>query len=310
MLQRLSTCMNAMLSRVGALDPHTRVLFEQNHGSAIEQIQELTGDRAFPELRTFCDRLLAALQRTHRTASRPDVTTPLFENFIHGITYFRNQAPGTRHPLYHRLLSCGPGTHAFRDAYLRCEVPGMQITRSERRERASRILRCYTERLIYDAIWQREHVHMPAVGTEERTPQDSGHEFYMTEVHKDFETCFPSMRIQVEVQYDPSGSIPVRALVLRFAHNTVTSKELYQKSIVGRNLYGPTVEAARWTSRQSYIKTQSFDQETSWRPVTGDAVARMSITPTPTQTSMPAAAFQDSARFEMGQRFGGGKKKE
>jgi len=305
MLRQARESMNAMILRVGRLEPNVLDLFRAHNYRSIESMLEYTNDRKFPELRTFHDRLKTAIQYEKPKATLDRVTI-LFENFIKGITYFCDQEKAVRQPIYHRLLSCGSGSHAFRDTFLKCDVPGAPLSRQDRRERSERIQRCYIERQIYDAIWQHEHLHLPRVGTEERTPQDDGHEYFMNEVHSDFQTCFPDMTINAEVQYD-SNNMPVRLMLVRSARGVVTSKEVYQKEVIAQHLYGSLVDAARWTPRQSYMKVQSFEVEKPWRPVEGDALEHIRLIPRPlsTQKESRLAQFNPSVRMEMNERFGG-----
>ena len=47
--------------------------------------------------------------------------TLIFNEFIKGMTYFSYQQKEiNKHPIYHRLFSCGDGSHSFRNNFNRC----------------------------------------------------------------------------------------------------------------------------------------------------------------------------------------------
>lgn len=122
--------------------------------------------------------------------------TEVFDAFIHGITYFHNDLPAdpVSAPLYHHPKSCGARSEGPRT----CSIHDDAIHLKKNKKLA---YLCYLERLIYDKIHTRYNLFFPKRGTDVESAQDEGHIEKINRVEKDFTTCFPNLKISVEIEF-------------------------------------------------------------------------------------------------------------
>jgi len=241
-----------------------------------------------PDIRGYLDRIYNNLLRWDPRAPRG--ITRLFTEFIKGITYFADQETSAETPVYHRLFSCGPkGDPAYRENHLVC-LEG--LTARQRMARRPLIERCYIERLIYDALFQHENVGTPVSRSDvsrttvphhdrnsdvEYASQDEGHLFRLDLTRRDFETCFPEIKIDLEVQYNdgfPTGVTIVRMFKDRGALTIERYDKPYAFSAAGVKVYEGFVACTRELSDgRSFFKVQHFDGgERQWVPLSDAAV--------------------------------------
>lgn len=200
----------------------------------------------------------------------PQSLTKLFEEFIKGITYFRQQLdPRHTFPVYHRLHSCGPNNKDMdaphRGANLIC--PG-GLPRSERLRRKALTERCYLERLVYDALFKHYSLSHPERGNAE-IEQDERHVERLRLVAQDYMTCFRNMRIKVNMRYE--SGYPTGLEVKRFKKDELVSTEVYVKTLGDLQnkfaVYEPGVYCKRvvHASGKVFAKINLFDMEQDWK---------------------------------------------
>jgi hypothetical protein len=186
----------------------------------------------------------------------PTNITKMFGELIRGITYFHNQIDKRNpSPIYHRILSCGPGdTHYRKDNHICIKTN----TNKERQTKRPMIERCYIERLIYDELYKYE---MPI-------NQDTGHLYRLDLTREDYETCFKYMKLVVEIQYH--DNYPSGIIIHRYKHKKIYSTEIYEKYVrfdkFGMKYYEEPVECRRiLPNGKMYEKTQNFYTEYKWK---------------------------------------------
>lgn len=202
--------------------------------------------------------------------STPQSLTKLFEEFIKGITYFRQQLdPRHPFPVYHRLHSCGPNNKdmdaAHRASNLIC--PG-GLPRSEKFRRKALTERCYVERLVYDALFKHYTLLHPEKGNAD-VEQDERHIERLRLVEQDYRTCFRNMRVEVDVRYE--SGYPTRLEVKRFKKHELVSTEVYVKTLGDLqnkfSVYEPGVYCKRVVHARGgvFAKINVFDMEQDWK---------------------------------------------
>lgn len=207
-----------------------------------------------------------------KVAAAPSMVTKLFEEFIKGITYFRQQIdPRHPFPVYHRLHSCGPNLYGaqmdeeYRGAHLTC--PG-GLPRSEKNRRKTLIERCYLERLIYDELYRHFALHHPARGNAE-PEQDLAHTTRLRLVESDYRSCFRDGRIEIAIRYE--SNYPTHLEVRRYKKDALVSTEVYVKTLGDLSnrfvVYEPGVYCHRLISKDSvaFAKVNVFDMEQDWK---------------------------------------------
>ena len=188
-------------------------------------------------------------------AMRLSVTT-LFENFIKGLTYFaKEQSKST--PIYHRIYSCGPHSETHRLGNLVCNTSLNEIEIGRRR---ILIERCYIERLIYDQLYVHETLHFPLSGNSIHQ-QNVGHLYRLDLTRKDFETCFPDVKITVEIEYQ--DGFPYILIVQRTDKaNKMDTYLKYYKTVRLNNRgvreYEDIVTVVKIENGKTYTKTNTF----------------------------------------------------
>lgn len=207
-----------------------------------------------PALRSLHDKVFTKHLKYNKNI--PTHVTNLFENFITGITYFRNEQEQAI-PIYHRLYSCGPYENTYRQGNLVCTD---DLSKKKLNRRKSLIERCYIERLIYNNLYIEESLHFPKTGVQENE-QNEGHLFRMDLTKKDFESCFPNTKINIDIEY--SDNFPFKLII-----NKINPKEeltlTYNKSFTimanGNKIYEDAVECIKHDHKNNkkYIKTSRF----------------------------------------------------
>jgi hypothetical protein len=220
--------------------------------------------RSTPSLRGNFDRIFTNYMRVDRRM--PSGITRILDAFIRGISYFSYQAMEAS-PIYHRLMSCGTGTDAFRAAFQQC-TPDMATNRRE--DIKQRIHTCYLERLIYNEMFKHQTLLFPLNGTEE----DNDHLNWLDQTHRDYLSCFPKSDIVVELTFDQMW--PIRLTIQRKVRGAIVSTESYTRTLTialdGGKAYEDAVDCTRETAAHAYYKTQRFTHETRWIKTTrGDA---------------------------------------
>lgn len=188
-------------------------------------------------------------------AMRLSVTT-LFENFIKGLTYFAKEQSKTT-PIYHRLYSCGPHSETHRLGNLVCST---SLTEMEIGRRRILIERCYIERLIYDQLYIHETLHFPTSGNSIHQ-QNAGHLYRLDLTRKDFESCFPDVKITVEIEYQ--DGFPYSLIVQRKDQAKKVDTYLkYYKTVRLNNRgvreYEDIVTVVKIENGKTFTKTNTF----------------------------------------------------
>ena len=276
----LERAVRVLQGAAAATPPDVLALFKMHQALQLERL----ADALLPDLRSSYDTLFKNTLHWQRPRAVSHVTT-MFDEFIKGITYFDDQPLGPRAPAYHRLFSCGTGRTAFRQSYLQCRDDGT-MSGPDRRRTQEQIQTCYIERLVYDALFKHEHLHFPT-HNQSVTPQDAGHEHFLTVTRGDFQSCFPHMDLRVHVDFD--GNVPVRLEITRIVHGRRTSSSIYIKELhAGHGTYDPFVKCFLVKANgETTTRIQTFRRlPHPWRRVTPEAAGTM--TPTPRAPDAPA----------------------
>ncbi len=272
-LDRIATATRALLTRVQALPWEALHAFAEENAMPLQQTREAVRDilkrHPIPALRSSYDRLYRVLPDGASRRAGASVTS-IFTAFIRGVTFFSDQPLDATprwqgHPIYHRLASCGSGGA---DA-LECG-PGM--SRDARRATKARVDTCAIERLIYDALWGRM---MPTASStwNADSPQDAGHAHAVQTTLAFHASCFPGLRLDVEVAYHMhEHDLPVRLSVRRWTRQRtgrapiLQSVETYDKEVHvdtnGTLLYTGFVRCTKayGDGSRTWTRVQTFDQ--------------------------------------------------
>ena len=184
----------------------------------------------------------------------PTYISDLFENLIKGITYFSHEKENV-YPIYHRLYSCGPYEDTHRSGNLICTE---KLDKKELIRRRPLIERCYIERLLYDLLYIHESLHFPKLGPQD-LKQDDGHIFRMNLTKKDFESCFPSTKIECKIEYD--DNFPYKVIITRIVSGKITHMtyiKTFQITPIGNKVYDSMVECIKEEGGNKYFKLCSF----------------------------------------------------
>lgn len=271
------------------------LLAENNNASyakASEELQtrsyiQLANSYTHPDqFRKLLHELIRSIFRTSlRDEWKVSITsvTPIFEEFIRGITHFHDQNSSTDEivapyfrdgvpilgpgPVYHRLFSCGLGTDSFRRNFLSCQE---KMSINDRTRVSNRVKTCYIERLIYEQIFKYMLNHFPSKGDCNRS-QNHAHIDFLEKIKKDFNTCFPHLQIRVHVEWDSTIRLPISLTITREQNLKVTSQEIYNRLIMNPynneqfKKYDPIVSCMRLTEMgNKFSKVQ--DYETGEKP--------------------------------------------
>jgi len=215
-----------------------------------------------PQFISFHDKIFKSVLDIDKRFPRG--VTKLFEELIKGITYFSYQIdPSKPMPIYHRIYACGVGDDFHRQSHHICSK---ELPREEKKRRKDIIERCYIERLIYDALYKREEVHIPQTWNAE-TAQDDGHRHRLALTREDFQSCFQDHEINIELGYD--GSIPCEVRIQRSVKGRLLYEETYTKFIeitsFGTKQYSEMVECTKHMDGKVYKKVQSFKTKSTYK---------------------------------------------
>jgi hypothetical protein len=242
--------------------------FESLHWTEISRVINTLRGIKDPTIRGAHDRIFKNVFGIQKRV--PSALTILFAKFIKGITHFQNQnASGTETPIYHRLYSCGTGDDAFRNTFQRCTE---DMDKQDRLDVRKRIETCYIERLVYDCMYRNLAMFFPGVGTEEHT-QNKQHMDRLLITKTDFETCFPNLRIEIEMDFDNDAMHwPTRLTISRYIKDRPVSKETYNRTIsfsnvLGDRMYEDAVDATRETDQHKYFRVQRFAYKPAWKRI-------------------------------------------
>jgi len=266
-LDTLKATLTRWETQLKRIHPEIRSEFMSLYWSELTRVIGILRGIQDPTIRSLHDRIFKNLLGIEKRI--PSAITLLFGKFIKGITYFQNQnASRVEIPIYHRLYSCGTGDDAFRNTYQRC-LPDMD--KQDRNDVKIRIETCYIERLIYDHMYRHLVLFFPLTGTEEPT-QDNAHIDRLALTKEDFETCFPNLRISIDIEYD-STHWPIELKIQRYIRDKLVSTEQYRKTIIFGDLfndkmYEEAVEATKTTSEYTYFRIQRFAYRPSWKRLT------------------------------------------
>jgi hypothetical protein len=159
------------------------------------------------------------------------VPTKIFNEFIKGITYFRDEAPADN-PRYHRLRSCGPKNKTI-------------ISRFENPSDKYFVRKCYIERSIYNQIYKHFF-----------EKQDLGHLNELKNTERYYIKHFPNEHLQIRIVYDPITHYPYR-LILTDPLNK--RKETYTK-----HWNSEIVNCELNINGIKYFKINTFDHLGEW----------------------------------------------
>lgn len=130
--------------------------------------------------------------------------------------------------------------------------------------------RCYVERLIFDALWNKETVNESQDESQDESQGDTQGDAHVKRIEltkKDFQTCWGEQR-DVRVHVDYMDNFPYKVYIENYYGKRLISSEVYTKTYVfsagGNKIYNAIVECVRTTGRKSYAKSQSYRYEEDW----------------------------------------------
>jgi len=157
--------------------------------------------------------------------------TEIFDEFVKGITLFNHDLPAQPidAPAYHRPKSCGPRSSPDRKCAIDDGPSELEINKKL-------AFTCYIERLIYNEIHTRYNLYFPPNSSFDiYSAQDEGHVAKIKRVCNDFETCFPNIKIVVELGFDKIEDLeyPSSCRIIQTSKrlNQLVSSELFIKEV-------------------------------------------------------------------------------
>lgn len=178
-----------------------------------------------------------------------------FNQFVQGITFFQHHHHTIRNgrnrgrpinPLYHRDLSCGPKgvASSYWANNFDCSVPGLSIEEKERRK--NRIITCFVERMIWNAIYSKKFGVLP----------DIGHSFHVREKLDDLLRSCTDYEIKVKIKFS-STKKPKQLTIIHISHqNTISSSN--SDTSLGTYQNQTTQRPARVTNRNNVREKEIY----------------------------------------------------
>jgi hypothetical protein len=260
-LTSVSTKLKSFLTALNAEDSLLKTAFLNLHSTELNRIaftlKSIKNNSLLPLAQQFYNELQIG-------AHIPTGVTLIFNEFIKGITFFEDEQSADT-PIYHRLVSCGPGDDSFRNAYLQCNSSMSPV---EVQKVSNRINTCYIERLIYDVLWKDQSLYFPTSVTDSGNKQNKGHLDRIEVTHNDYKTCFPDTHIEAHIIY--MHMWPSELTLVKKVRDTIVSVVTYTKtvafSITGAKYYENIVESHMTDSNDmKYLKVSTFANRGSWR---------------------------------------------
>ena len=165
--------------------------------------------------------------------------TRIFNYFIRGITYFRNERLINENPLYHRPLSCGSRTLPIDKKF---KITNLSENTAEDRRLAMQ--QCYIERRIYDILYEK------IIGE-----QDFAHAMELVKMERLYQEMYGFSLPSVKIMAYKNSIEPIR-LHIDFS---LRHSETYQKT-------EGIVKATKREGAQYFCKNQTEDHEATWSP--------------------------------------------
>jgi hypothetical protein len=161
--------------------------------------------------------------------------TRTFNEFIKGITYFKNEIENKNNiPIYHRAASCGNSNSHFRRQYLKCYSTNLPEDINIKKQH---IFKCYLERMIYDKMYKELTCHFQQQAFHVNLEQNEGHRFQLSERANNFNSCFLGIKININMVFE---NLFPTILELEYIENgNIIKKEIYEK-IINIDEYGNT----------------------------------------------------------------------
>lgn len=260
-LSELATSCSMFYKELEKTKEGQQMLFKDKHYDLLLKMKHFMNNvKGNTAIRSLHDKIFKVLQFTKNA---PMGYTVMFEEFIKGMTYFSSQSPSKKHPIYHRLASCGPIDEKHRSKFVQCNANN--TNNNERKLVKKRVETCYIERLIFDEIYKNQTLFFPHTAAYKKHSQDDGHVNWLeNEIKKDYKACFPSMSINVQV----SGyvqSMPTCLEISRFKNGRLASVEKYRKQVDADKKYDYFVEGILIKSQKSEKrKIQCFEKKSKW----------------------------------------------
>ena len=188
--------------------------------------------------------------------------TDIFHDFIKGITWFDNEHTySPKEPAYHRPGSC-PANGQNNPTCTK----GNNIN-------ANVIEKCYIERLIYNAIWQKIMMF----------PQDKQHNDWLENTRKAYNTCFPNTNIEATLGYSNKKYIEhiPEVLSVTKTNNLIFTKDecIYTKEyLYNRRMYVFPVDCVKHVGTMIYKKKNYYVEDSIWKAVNTQNDAKMYAT--------------------------------
>lgn len=246
LLSNLNTLFGRFEKRLKASSEIEIELFVEENRHELTHMKALLLEKT--ALSSFHDKIFKNLLKFNETKEYVNIPN-IFREFVKGITYFKYQESDAN-PIYHRLYSCGEKGSSFYDTLHKC-VDGMDSI--HRNEVEKRIYNCYIERLIYNDIY----LHIQR-GDEEHT-QDVTHLERLEKTRLDFETCFPKIKIEIEISY--KGIYPESLKLMKFVNNKVRYKEIFVKELSNEKgeLYTNIIKCILHKSSGIYLTFRTYE---------------------------------------------------
>ena len=151
--------------------------------------------------------------------------TRIFEEFIKGITYFKNEEEYKRKiPIYHRAASCGYSSKNFINKYLKCYGTNLPEIIEQKK---NHIFKCYVERLIYDDMFKQLMFHFPTTLDDTNIQQNKGHIYQLNQRAHNFNSCFLNTHINIEITYE--DNFPVILIIKYLNQDKIVKIEKFEK---------------------------------------------------------------------------------
>lgn len=237
-------------------EEHRKYMIEKYPGELFKIHEMLVGDEA---KKLYLDEdMLKGNQRVHDTFFNIlNIKTPrkkfkflptkLFNKFIEGITYFKQDAT-SEVPAYHRDLSCGPKSFTTTQKFeepMQCK----NVDKIKKLQIKQFVRTCYIERLMYDHIYTKAFHR-----------QDVGHLHELATIERLYEKYFRGCDISIKITYR-EDIYPISLRVDESFPNNTRIREMYSVSNTKKHVDCTKFESP---SGNQYEKIQTFEQEEPW----------------------------------------------
>ena len=202
-------------------------------------------------LKLYYNRIYNRLGYNNFIDQRKKIVSAIFDKFIQGIIYFKNEMQTNRWPIYHRDASCGSSGQTSISRFARTLFGSDKYKQLER---------CFIERHIYNILYTKIY-----------KLQDLGHMFELQNIKLIFEKYSPKQYLEVYVD-KYNGTYPEKLIIDSrdsITKNIIERHEYIKIFDKNNNIYLDDVQCYKkiYIDNSEYEKNQTFANKRRWKRI-------------------------------------------